>query len=172
MIDVGSWLRYWGLEFAVHCQGFMHGAGCDTVSALASQGKIKALKLVQANDLYLQAFTDLGSSWNVPTDVFNSIQAFTCQLYAGNTKIVGAISLRYHMFCAKKGQIESGQLPPCEDSLMQHTLRANYQAAIWRRSLENLPDVPAPSAGHGWELDDGGSLKSDGWRVYQLQMSS
>ncbi|KAG0719359.1 hypothetical protein GWK47_050644 [Chionoecetes opilio] len=42
---------------------------------------------------------------------------------------------------------------------MQHTLRANYQAAIWRRSLENLPDVPAPSAGHGWELDDGGSLK-------------
>ncbi|KAG0725469.1 hypothetical protein GWK47_038592 [Chionoecetes opilio] len=64
------------------------------------------------------------------------------------------------MFCAKKGQIESGQLPPCEDSLMQHTLRANYQAAIWRRSLENLPDVPAPSAGHGWELDDGGSLKN------------
>ncbi|KAG0724037.1 hypothetical protein GWK47_041478 [Chionoecetes opilio] len=42
---------------------------------------------------------------------------------------------------------------------MQHTLRANYQAAIWRRSLENLPDVPAPSAGHGWELGDGGSLK-------------
>ncbi|KAG0710132.1 hypothetical protein GWK47_023437 [Chionoecetes opilio] len=69
------------------------------------------------------------------------------------------IPLRYHMFCAKKGQIESGQLPPCEDSLMQHTLRANYQAAIWRRSLENLPDVPAPSAGHGWELDDGGTLK-------------
>ncbi|KAG0719028.1 hypothetical protein GWK47_051331 [Chionoecetes opilio] len=77
----------------------------------------------------------------------------------GTRKIVGANSLRYHMFCAKKGQIESGQLPPCEDSLMQHTLRANYQAAIWRRSLENLPDVPAPSAGHGWELDDGGSLK-------------
>ncbi|KAG0710022.1 hypothetical protein GWK47_023661 [Chionoecetes opilio] len=73
------------------------------------------------------------------------------------------------MFCAKKGQIESGQLPPCEDSLMQHTLRANYQAAIWRRSLENLPDVPAPSAGHGWELDDGVRSKSDGWRVYQLQ---
>lgn len=76
----------------------MHGAGV-TLCALASQGKIKALKLVQANDLYLEAFTDLGSSWNVPTDVFNSIQAFTCQLYAKNTKIVGVNSLRYHVLC-------------------------------------------------------------------------
>ncbi|KAG0717966.1 hypothetical protein GWK47_053388 [Chionoecetes opilio] len=159
MIDVGKLAAVLGSGVCSALPGLHAWSGCDTVSALASQGKIKALKLVQANDLYLQAFTDLGSSWNVPTDVFNSIQAFTCQLYARNTKIVGANSLRYHMFCAKKGQIESGQLPPCEDSLMQHTLRANYQAAIWRRSLENLPDVPAPSAGHGWELDDGGSLK-------------
>ncbi|CAM1318477.1 Uncharacterised protein r2_g2648 [Pycnogonum litorale] len=158
MIDVGKLAAVLGCGVCSALPGLHAWSGCDTVSALASQGKIKALKLVQANDLYLQAFTDLGSSWNVPAEVFNSIQAFTCQLYAKNTKIVGVNSLRYHMFCAKKGQIESGQLPPCEDSLMQHTLRANYQAAIWRRSLENLPAVAAPSAGHGWELDDGGSF--------------
>ncbi|KAG0719061.1 hypothetical protein GWK47_051272 [Chionoecetes opilio] len=42
---------------------------------------------------------------------------------------------------------------------MQHTLRATSGGYL-ATSLENLPDVPAPSAGHGWELDDGGSLKS------------
>ena len=62
------------------------------------------------------------------------------------------------MFCAKNGDVESGQLPPCEDTLRQHTLRANYQAAIWRHSLESLPDIPEPSAGHGWELNTEGDL--------------
>ncbi|KAG0727761.1 hypothetical protein GWK47_033971 [Chionoecetes opilio] len=150
----------------------MHGAGVTLLVLWLCQGKIKALKLVQANDLYLQAFTDLGSSWNVPTDVFNSIQAFTCQLYARNTKIVGANSLRYHMFCAKKGQIESGQLPPCEDSLMQHTLRANYQGAICDAALKTCQTYQ-----HHQQDMAGNSMmavrsKSDGWRVYQLQMSS
>ncbi|KAG0716217.1 hypothetical protein GWK47_001094 [Chionoecetes opilio] len=172
MIDVGKLAAVLGSGVCSALPGLHAWSGCDTVSALASQGKIKALKLVQANDLYLQAFTDLGSSWNVPTDVFNSIQAFTCQLYARNTKIVGANSLRYHMFCAKKGQIESGQLPPCEDSLMQHTLRANYQAAIWRRSLKTCQ-----TSQHHQQDMVGNSMmavrsKSDGWRVYQLQMSS
>ncbi|KAG0722117.1 hypothetical protein GWK47_045073 [Chionoecetes opilio] len=106
---------------------------------------------------------------NVPTDVFNSIQAFTVSCTPGTPKIVGANSLRYHMFCAKKWQIESGQLPPCEDSLSSIRLGQTIRRAIWRRSLENLPDVPAPSAGHGWELDawqfaqnpmDGGSTSS------------
>ena len=84
-------------------------------------------------------------------ETFSLIQKFTCQLYSKNTKITKVNDLRYRVFCAKNGDVESGQLPPCEDTLRQHTLRANYQAAIWRHSLESLPDIPEPSAGHGWE---------------------
>ena len=35
-----------------------------------------------------------------------------------------------------------------------HSLRANYQAAIWRRCLQNCPQVPTPY-GCGWVQDDG-----------------
>jgi len=69
-----------------------------------------------------------------------------------NTKLVN--QLRYEMFCAKNGDISSGQLPPCSDALRQHAHRANYQAAIWRRSLESSPTVPSPTDGHRWNLLD------------------
>ena len=67
----------------------------------------------------------------VPKDVLDTIHAFTCQLYAKNANTVCVNSLLYHIFCTKKGQIESGQLPPCEDSLRQHTVRANYLPTRW-----------------------------------------
>lgn len=57
------------------------------------------------------------------------------------------------LFCAKHGKIDSNQLPPCADTLKMHSLRANYQAAIWRRSLKNCPQVPTPHD-HGWVQDD------------------
>ena len=60
--------------------------------------------------------------------------------------------LRYHHFCAKKGEIKSHQLPPCKDSLRPNTLQANYQAGIWRRCLEKDPQVPSP-AGRGWKME-------------------
>ncbi|KAG1679341.1 Solute carrier family 12 member 9 [Nymphon striatum] len=56
------------------------------------------------------------------------------------------------MFRSRKGDISSGQLPPCKDALKQQTNRANYQAAIWRRSLQNSPEIPSPTNGHGWNV--------------------
>ena len=86
---------------------------------------------------------------------FQIVQAFTCEMYCAytNTKLVN--ELRYEMFCAKNGDISSGKLPPCSDALRQHTHRASYQVAIWRRSLENSPTVPSPTDGHGWNILDG-----------------
>ena len=108
---------------------------------------------MQQHQIYRQAFISLGSSWSLAPETFSLIQKFTCQLYSKYTKITKVNDLRYQVFCAKNGDVESGQLPPCEDTLRQHTLRANYQAAIWRHSLESLSDIPEPSAGHGWELN-------------------
>jgi len=71
-------------------------------------------------------------------------------LYASRTPDTDVNDLRFSLWRAKKGFIESGQLPPCEDTLNQHAWRAKYQSAIWRRSLEAKPTIPVPEDGHGW----------------------
>lgn len=57
----------------------------------------------------------------------------------------------------KQGQVDSAQLPPCEDCLNQHNKRANYQAAILKRCLDNFSEIPQ-TEGHGWMLDEDGTL--------------
>ena len=82
----------------------------------------------------------------------NSLEEFTCELYNSNGNFTDINSLRYKLFCIKKGGIESSQLPPCHDCLQKHILRSNYQAAIWRRCLKNNANIPTP-VGKGWLLE-------------------
>ena len=63
----------------------------------------------------------------------------------------------YQLFCARRGKLESSQLAPCEDCLFLHAMRANYQAGIWRGSLQQHPQVPSPVE-HGWVRDVDGQL--------------
>jgi hypothetical protein len=58
-----------------------------------------------------------------------------------------------------KGAVESGQLPPCNDTVGQHERRGNYQSTIWKRCLENYPIVPPPEDNHGWVRTDEGKLQ-------------
>ena len=75
-------------------------------------------------------------------------------LQASNTTDVN--DLRYQLFCAKRGEIESNLLPPCRDCLFVHLLRANYQAAIWKCCLHARPTVPDPTK--CGLIDDDGKL--------------
>jgi len=52
--------------------------------------------------------------------------------------------LRYRLFCTKKGNIDSSQLPPCVDCLFKHAVRANFQAVIWKRSLQSCQGTRTP----------------------------
>ena len=133
----------------------MHAyTGCDTVSAFAGKGKAKALKLLTKRKLEQATFLQLGEEWDLSPELMDRLEAFTCQLYAPKAQTSNVNHLRYHMFCAKRGEIESHQLPPCRDCLVKHALRANYQAAIWKRCLELDAQVPSPVC-RGWALDDG-----------------
>ena len=60
--------------------------------------------------------------------------------------------MRYQLFCVKREEIESFQLPPCRDSLQKHIQRANYQAAVWKSSIKHDAIIPSP-AGKGWKIE-------------------
>lgn len=60
--------------------------------------------------------------------------------------------VRYNLFCTKNGEIESQLMAPCKDCLSKHAMRENYQACIWRRSLERNQVIPSP-VGMGWKME-------------------
>lgn len=97
-------------------------------------------------------FFELGQEWDLSPELMDKLEAFTCLMYVPKTPTTEINDLRYQLFCAKKGKIESHQLPPCKDCLTKHAQRANYQAAIWRRCLEQDPRVPSP-IGRGWKME-------------------
>ena len=135
----------------------MHAyTGCDTVSAFAGRGKLGALKLMRSEHCQ-EMFRELGQSWEPSVDLFKKLQAFTCKLYISSTTTVDINTARHQLFCARRGELKSTQLPPCEDCLFMHTMRANYQVGIWRCSLQQHPLVPSPDK-RGWVRNDDDQL--------------
>ena len=127
--------------------------GCDTVSAFSGQGKVKALKLLSKEKIYVELFGQLGQSWELSEELFNGLEKFTCHLYGHKSEDIN--KLRYKIFCSKRGKFDGEKLPPCRSSLYQHCLRANYQCSVWRLSLEAQPTIPSPQ-NYGWIIDDDG----------------
>ena len=120
----------------------MHAyTGCDSVSAFAGKGNAGALKLLYNSREIQEMFHELGCEWRLNQCLVYRLEAFTCLLYVPKSSSHTVNALRYDLFCAKKGEVESHQLPPCIDCLQKHAQRANYQAAIWRRCLEQIPEV-------------------------------
>ena len=86
-----------------------------------------------------------------------SLEEFTCRIYSVSSKSKFVNTLRHEMFLSKRGEVDSSTLPPCQNSLLHHIKRANYQAGIWQRSLEAMPDIPDANE-NGWIKSEHGSL--------------
>lgn len=151
ILDVGKIAKSIGSNVCRALIGMHAYTGCDTVSAFAGKGKLAALKLISTNIDVYDACVQLGDDWNVSEQLMDKLEKFTCLIYGAKAGAMQVNDLRYHLFCAKKGDIESHQLPPCKDCLTQHAKRAAYQAAIWKRALEIDPSPPSP-VGRGWRL--------------------
>ncbi|KAJ8403837.1 hypothetical protein AAFF_G00347050 [Aldrovandia affinis] len=105
----------------------------------------------------IRAFPRSVSQAGTVLDLFKKLQAFTCKLYTASTTTEDINTARHQLFCTQCGELESSQLPPCEDCLFMHAMRANYQAGIWRASLQQHPHVLSPVE-HGWARNDDGQL--------------
>ena len=153
-IDMTNVVQRHGSELCRCLPGLRAFTGCDSVSAFSGKGKLSALRLTKRHAKFRELFQVLGTEWEVSDELFTSLQEFTCFMYSSNPGTTDVNDLRYRLFCAKKGDLDSSQLPPCVDTLRKHCERANYQVAIWRRSLQRCPQIPSP-VGHGWSLEEG-----------------
>ena len=93
-----------------------HGfTGCDNVSAFFEKGKLTVLKVVKRRPAYQELFQQLGVEWELSNELFVLLQEFmiTCLMYSSNPGTRDVNVLRYRLFCARKGEVESHQLPPC-----------------------------------------------------------
>ena len=107
------------------------------------------MQLLLKKESYVTAMAQLGETWTLSDVTLNTIEALVCHLYGKKTQHVDL--LRYELYCAKGGKVEPEGLPLCRSSLRLHVLRANYQAAVWRRAVFPLSDIPSPH-GHGWQV--------------------
>lgn len=152
-ISITSIVQAIGQNLCSSLLGLHAYTGCDTVSAFAGRGKIGALRIVKEQRSFQEMFDLLGVEWELSGDLFQKLQDFTCRMYSSRPGTNSINELRYRLFCSKRGNIESDHLSPCADCLYKHACRANYQTAIWRRSLENRPEIPSPLR-HGWIQDE------------------
>ena len=142
-IDINKLRHGLGYDVCNSLIGVYSDTGCDTVCAFAGRGKLGTLKLMSSEHCQ-EMFRELGQSWKPPADLFRKLQAFTCKLYTSSTTTVDINTARHQLFCARRGELESTQLPPCDDRLFMHTVCANNQSGIWRCSLQQHPQVASP----------------------------
>ena len=157
-IDVTTLATSLSSEYCTALLGLHAFTGCDTTSAFKGKGKVKALKIMQNDARFQNAFQLLGEAWKLEKETVDEIDRFACVLY-GNKKIKEVNNLRFATLQARCGGDEISKevkhydlatLPPCRSVLEQHVFRCNFQTRIWKLAHVPEPDVPRPTDGHGW----------------------
>ena len=134
--------------------GFHAFTGNDFVSSFFRKGKETCFKVMERRAKFLSTFTQLGTTWELTEELKRELEHFVCALYGSKLKDVDLV--RHEMFkkkMSKEKKIKDmALLAPCRSVLELHCERANYYAAILKRSLVNYMDDPDWSL-HGWNSD-------------------
>ena len=97
---------------------------------------------------------------NCPTkqaleNTFATVQKFTVLAYDKSSSEAKVDKVRKTQFNQNNKAYDT--IPPTEDSLKQHCLRAAYQAGyVWRQALKPYVELPSPSE-WGWEKGSDGT---------------
>ena len=76
--------------------------------------------------------------------LFTLLQESVCKVNASQISLCEVNDLRYQLVRVKKGDVDSSQLPLCQDTIMLQAMRANYQACIWKRMFRTRNGHPKP----------------------------
>ena len=90
-------------------------------------------------------------------DDLAKLQKFIVYLYDKGSADDKVNDARMTLFTHKNKNYDD--IPPTEDALRMHALRATYQAGhIWSQSLVPNPQLPSPG-NWGWNIQNGGKLE-------------
>ena len=84
--------------------------------------------------------------------ILSSAEQFFCKLYDPKTTNTLIHEVRCALFRKVKANVDT--LPPTQDALSLHLMRAHYQTKVWKQSLVTHPQLPLPTS-CGWHMKDG-----------------
>ena len=125
--------------------------GCDSTSYPYRKGKVTALKQLKSDESKdLECFGEISTD---KKDLIAAGRRFFCRLY-GQKQTTTMNKLRYKLFAGKKSTPKVKTLPPTDEALEAHILRAHLQVMIWKSADRNHP--PAVDINKfGWTIVDG-----------------
>ncbi|GFR60182.1 DNA damage-inducible protein DIN7 [Elysia marginata] len=158
-IDVSQTAKTLGRQICDALLGVHAFTRCVTKSYFAGKGKLRALNIIQKEEDLKVLFSRFGTSLVVSYDDFLLLESFVCELY-GKTLHTSVNKVRYDIvrqrFMGKKGSISCNggidlcQMPPCNQVLLLHIQRANFQTLIWSNAVFQNPVIPKPEE-NGWQ---------------------
>jgi len=158
-MGTGKHVRYIAVHELVNVLGPVKSAclplfhaftGCDTVSAFSGRGKKTWTNFPEVTS----AFTELSAA---PSSEFTEscmslLKRYVVLLYDHTSESCSVNEARCKLFSQKLKNTDS--LKPTRDALIQHALRAVYQAGyVWYQTLSVQPVLPSPSC-WGWQSVD------------------
>ena len=124
--------------------------GCDSTSAFAGKRKLTCLKILESDEIFLDAFFLLGEQHDVNETVGETLEEFTYRIYGKKSSVL-INEARYEVFRKKKAMADPHMLPSSQDALKTHIARANFQTMEWKNALSQ----------HSAHLN----LNNDRWRM-------
>ena len=120
----------------------MHAlSGCDPVSYPYGKGKKSALKVLMNNDI--DGLQDVLGEPDISQGQLKATAgAFFLALY-GQKKTDSLNSARYKMYMSQKKPPPLKKLPPTDNNLQLHVLRAHLQMMLWKAADQRHPPVDA-----------------------------
>ena len=134
----------------------MHAlSGCDTVSYPYGKGKKSALKVQMNNDI--DGLQDVLGEPDISQGQLKATAgAFFPALY-GQKKTDSLNSARYKMYMSRKKPPSFKKLPPTDNNLQLHVLRAHLQMMLWKAADQKHPPVDTRDIRRfGWDVKEGG----------------
>ncbi len=130
----------------LHCM-----TGCDANSGFYGKGKMSLYAKVAKSHVARRQLMRCGDDLAMNEEVIEELFQFTRDVVYGDKKSTSMAEARAVKWKSMKKK-SFISLPPDEDSLRQHCIRANYLAYLVRN--HSLKNHPSP-LGHGWELVGG-----------------
>ena len=99
--------------------GFHSFAGNDYIPSIFRKAKKHCWSIAKSNEIFLEAFSELGADWEMTDKVVLALEKYVCALYQSKNNSLN--ELRYELFLKKQKKegkvIDLAAVPPCFSSL-------------------------------------------------------